>query len=237
MIFPTWGELISGFCTQRDSVHYEDFAARRYNYAPSLDEDVCRLIFLKDVAADHQNKTLRRKGRFLWCKNLSYEGINAEGYREISFSVDTGRKRFRVSELNMLCLPSTLCVPNNRYFRSKSGLMHPFSSVFAYNKTLKIMSYSAGTDRESFAKKVTEDAPYKPGTLVIPRQGYFHPEIDPNNFSVKIDEAAEHPCGIILGPSLRMKNAYMGKEFYRVRFGDTTYEKVHPVQMEIVNEI
>ena len=52
----------------------------------------------------------------------------------------------------------------------------------------------------------------------------------------EISSSQEHPCGIILGPS-RNDNEYVSREFYRVRFGGTTYEKVHPVQMEIINEV
>ena len=47
---------------------------------------------------------------------------------------------------------------------------------------------------------------------------------------------ATHPYGIILAPSFNNTD-YSGREFYRVRFGGTTYEKVHPVQMEIINEV
>ena len=46
----------------------------------------------------------------------------------------------------------------------------------------------------------------------------------------------QHPCGIVLGRSFD-RDDYMGREFYRVRFGDTTYERVHPVEMEIINEV
>ena len=34
-----------------------------------------------------------------------------------------------------------------------------------------------------------------------------------------------------------MNEEFIGREFYRVRFGDTTYERVHPVQLEIINEV
>ena len=46
----------------------------------------------------------------------------------------------------------------------------------------------------------------------------------------------QHPCGIILGKEI-IDDKFIGKEFYRVRFGNTTYEKVHPIQMEILNEV
>jgi hypothetical protein len=234
--FPTWGELMNGFCIHRQSVYYEDFANRRYNYAPTLDNEACRLIFLKDVLKNDDNRTLQRQGRFIWCKELQYEGRNSHGYRQLSFSVDHGKKRFLTSERNTLCLPSTLCVSNNRYFKSKSKLFHPFSSVFAYEKTIKMMADATHLTQNDFKAEVLHDSPYKPGTLIIPRRGYFHPEVDPNNINVEIKEDEAHPCGIILGPQL-IENKYVAKEFYRVRFGATTYERVHPVQMEIINEI
>ena len=91
--------------------------------------------------------------------------------------------------------------------------------------------------REEFDELIKSDNPYKPGTLVAPRLGYFHPQ------SKNIAEAKnkfilndEHPCGIILGPC-HENTDYSGREFYRVRFGDTTYERVHPVEMEIINEV
>jgi len=129
MSYPTWGQLIDGFCSvKKDNPYYEDFACRRYNYASSDDRNSCRLIFLKDVLCDEGNKTLRRKGRFIWCKNLKYEGRNTDGVRSISFTVDKGQKRFCVGENNILSLPSNFCVANNRFFRQKEKTFFPFSS-------------------------------------------------------------------------------------------------------------
>jgi hypothetical protein len=87
-------------------------------------------------------------------------------------------------------------------------------------------------EREELDRVISEDNPFSPGTLVAPRLGYFFPER-----SVRKPESldSEHPFGIVLGPSLLPD--HIGKEFYRVRFGSTTYERVHPVQMEIVNEV
>ena len=59
-------------------------------------------------------------------------------------------------------------------------------------------------------------------------------DINFENKSIFYDKA--HPCGIVLGRSLPV-DSFAGKEFYRVRFGDTTYERIHPVQMEIINEV
>jgi hypothetical protein len=88
------------------------------------------------------------------------------------------------------------------------------------------------TDLLSIIKK---ESPFSPGTLVSPREGYFYPQLSGRAHKEDFLERP-HPCGIILGPSL-VENPYVDKEFYRVRFGDTTYERVHPVQMEIINEI
>ena len=88
---------------------------------------------------------------------------------------------------------------------------------------------------ESFSAKIQADNPFRPGTLVRPRLGYFHPEVDLKEQGSKFNYNNPHPVGIILGAAL-MEN-YLGREFYRVRFGSTTYERVHPIQMEIINEV
>ncbi len=237
MNFPTWGDLIRDFCSAKTSPsYYEEFATRRYNYAASNDRYSCRLIFLKDVLKDKDNKTLRRQGRFIWCRQLKYEGRNDEGVRSVSFTVDKGQKRFHVGENNILCLPSNICVHNNRFFKSKKKTFLPFSTVFSYDSSLNMMIKNANGDKAKLLASIEEDSPYRPGTLVSPRRGYFFPDIDPKKLERDISAEQSHPCGIILGPSLE-ENKYVGKEFYRVKFGNTTYEKIHPVQMEIVNEI
>ena len=238
MEIPTWGQLLDNFCSVRETnPHYEEFATRRYNFAACDDTQRCRLVFLKGVLQEPENKTLVRKGRFIWCKHLKYEGVGLDGLRRISFTVDSGRKRFCISENNILCIPSKLCVANNRYFRSRSKTFLPFSSVFSYEKTLRMMSKYSPHDEKLFADIVQGESPYKPGTLVSPRLGYFSPEVDPEKILNKeILRHKAHPCGLILGRS-RSDNTYIKKEFYRVRFGDTTYERVHPTQMEILNEV
>jgi len=92
------------------------------------------------------------------------------------------------------------------------------------------MSKASGISREDMLSRIQEDTPFGPGTLVAPRLGYFYPESPAPE-----RRGHHHPCGIILGPAL--DNHFGGRELYRVRFGDTTYEKVHPVQMEIINEV
>jgi hypothetical protein len=239
---PTWAELFDNYCAN-ERIHtslgsrlnpfYEQFANRRYNPSPIIDKDRCRLVFLKDVMENKTNKTLRRSGRFIWCKELSYEGKDNKGFRQVSFSIHGGTKRFTVSENNVLCVPSKVYVHNNRYFKTKLSTFKPFSSVFGYERTLAMMSKNGKYNKDEFLEILERDNPYKPGALVIPRLGYFHPEVDEG--AVIHSKEMEHPCGIILGQSFM--DDYYGREFYRVRFGSTTYEKVHPVQMEIINEI
>ena len=237
MTFSTWGDLIRDFCSiKNSSSFYEEFSTRRYNYAPSNDRFSCRLIFLKDVLKNKQNKTLRRHGRFIWCRGLRYEGRNEDGVRSISFTDDKGQKRFCVGENNILCLPSNICVQNNRYFKAKKKTFLPFSTVFSYKNTLSMMIKNGDCNESELLTMLEADSPYRPGTLVAPRHGYFFPDIDPKKLDKEISSEQPHPCGIILGPSM-VENKYVDKEFYRVRFGNTTYERVHPVQMEIVNEI
>ena len=237
MVSPTWGELVAQFCSvHANNPHYEDFATRRYNFAASDDKYSCRLIFLKDVLQDKSNKTLCRHGRFVWCRNLRYEGRTESGLRSVSFTVDKGNKRFNIAENNILCLPSSICVSNNRYFKSKQKTFLPFSSVFSYAKSFNLMVKNSDKNRDSFLDEITKDNPYKPGTLVVPRLGYFQPQINPEKLISSLS-LSQHPCGIILGRSAAGSDAYVTREFYRVRFGDTTYERVHPVQMEIINEV
>tara|TARA_B100000424_G_scaffold248583_1_gene221831 strand:- start:283 stop:984 length:702 start_codon:yes stop_codon:yes gene_type:complete len=233
VIFPTWQDLEENYCSKKTSVlYYEDFACRRYNCSPIRDHEQVRLVFLKDVLKSEGYQTLRRRGRFIWCKNLRYEGRQEEQHRMFSFTVDNGQKRFKVSEQNVLCIPSKAYVHNNRYFRSNLKTFAPFSSVFKYEKSLQMMSKNTYLSKEAFLQEITKDNPFKSGTLVLPRVGYFFPDRSLNKKQSLTDP---HPCGIILGPSFA--DPYLGREFYRVRFGETTYERVHPVQMEIINEV
>ena len=237
MFFPTWGDLVNSFCSIREpNPYFEEFANRRYNFAASTDKWSCRLIFLKDVLKQKENKTLRRNGRFIWCRNLKYEGRNTDGVRSISFTVDKGSKRFYVGENNILCLPSGICVGNNRYFKPKQKTFLPFSSVFSYKPSFNMMLKNSEYDEADFRNLIQKDSPYCPGSLVSPRLGYFQPSIEPEKMLKQIGEHKQHPFGIILG-RYKEENDYVSREFYRVRFGDTTYERVHPVQMEVINEV
>ncbi len=244
MKFPTVGELLDSYCTIEknyssgnplvtENSYYEQFSTRRYNYSPSPDRDKVRLVFLKSVLNDPINKTLIRNGRFIWCKNLSYNGRDKNGLRTISFTVDNGNKKFVVNEGECLCIPSKTYINNNKLFRTKDRTFIAFSSVFSYDKAIRMMAKSAGKSVE-YIENITElHNPYRPGALVVPKMGYFYPLIP---LGSKSERASDHPCGIVLGKSF-LKDMTPNKEFYRIRYGDITYEKVHPIQLEIVNEV
>lgn len=289
MRYSTWLDLVHNHCTRPallsgdGNLLYEALSNRRYNYAPSKDINSLRLLFLNPVLDEKRNRTLVRQGRFIWCKNLQYEGLSSSDLRQVSFTIDRGKKRFTVTENNLLCLPAKIFVNNSRYLREKHRLFHGFSSVFNYENSIQMMLRGpsrATYDYEDLVNIITSDNPYRPGTLVAPREGYFYPS--PSSLSSSLEEAfrrfisevpltpdehrrcrdtifsnrqphrpaewsaferfvewshadapSQHPCGIILGPSFE-NNKNTGREFYRVRFGETTYEKVHPVEMEII---
>jgi len=250
----TWGDLLKYHCASKwltdgllphhvRNPCYETISTRRYNYSTSSDVLSCRLVFLNGVLDKPENKTLVRNGRFIWCRHLKYEGVDeSTGLRNISFRVDKGKKRFYVSENEVLCLPSKTFINNNHFFRHKETIFRAFSTVFGYKNTLNMMFKNSdlGLTRDEFLEKIKKDGPYRPGTLVAPRKGYFYPTsvaMD-QSWSRKYPEdlSAEHPYGIIIGSSPDNSD-YSGREFYRVRFGGTTYERIHPIEMEIINEV
>ena len=47
---------------------------------------------------------------------------------------------------------------------------------------------------------------------------------------------ATHPVGVILGRA-RNVSPHSGRELYRVSFAETIYEDVHPIQLEVINEV
>ena len=108
--------------------------------------------------------------------------------------------------------------------------------MFGYKNTMNMMLKGSGLERGDFVKRVSEDNPHKPGTLVAARRGYFHPTTSAAGLPPSEEWDEEYPYGIIIGPSLD-NNDYSGREFYRVRFGGTIYERVHPIQLEIINEV
>lgn len=248
MKLPTWDELAKSHC-QREwmktdgndlvrNPHFEELASRRYNFSAISDSEACRLVFLRPVLEDPVNKTLVRKGRFIWCRNFRYEGVGPDGFRRISFTIDKGNKRFFVSERNVLCVPSRNFINNNRYFALREKTFKAFSSVFAYKNTLSLMADDRGLDLSVFRQRIAKDSPFSPGVLVAPRLGYFYPQKSENvpgwaNNSDLPSDDSEHPYGIILGESFN-NDDYYGKEFYRVKFSHMTYESLHPVQLEII---
>ena len=243
MNLPTWEDLIDFHCHRshvkvdgvlRWNKKYEPFSQRRYNFSTRSDNKVFRLL-INSVLESDKNKTLVRDGRFIWCKDLEYEGIGTSGLREISFSIDNGKKRFRITENNILCLPSKSFVNNNKYFKTKEEIFKGFSSVLGYRKTLLAMAKAANTTVDELTDRIVSDSPYRPGTLVAPRLGYFYPMTAQPHIE-KPPLLETHPYGIVVGRSFRNNEEY-GREFYRVRFGSVTYENIHPVQMEIINEV
>lgn len=251
MNLPTWDDLLKGHCHRErykvggkdvPNPRFEELASRRYNFSAISDSDACRLVFLKPVLEDPSNKTLVRKGRFIWCRNFRYEGVGSDKFRRISFTIDKGSKRFFVSERNVLCVPSKNFINNNRYFAPREKTFRAFSSVFAYKNALSLMAKGSGCKVCELVEQLQTDNPFKPGTLVAPRLGYFYPQKSENtpgwvyNASDLPPDNSEHPCGIILGKSFS-NDDYYGREFYRVKFSHMTYESLHPVQLEILNEV
>ena len=242
MEHPTSEDLRSYHCSQRtvsvgDGTHgrmanpyYEYLSGRRYNYSVHDDVDSCRLVFLRPVLENPAHRTLVRGGRFIWCKNLSYEGLGTDGMRHLSFTVDSGQKRFTVSESNILCLPSQTFISNNKYFKMREKTFVGFSSVFAYPKSLDLITGGNNIDEVQLQRQIAEANPYKPGVLVRPRLGYFYPS---HRSTPSLAHA--HPYGLILGPS-SSNDECVGRHYYRVRFGSTTYERVPPIEMEIVQK-
>ena len=243
MSLPSWTELVEQYCAVRNILNsderyvhnpfYEKMSARRYNYSATPDIDQFRFVFLQGVLSNATNATLVRNGRFVWCKDLIYEGRGEDSLRYLSFTVDKGTKRFSVAENNILCVPSSTYVNNNRYFRTKDKTFAPFASPFGYINVIESLSRNHQLSAGEVRALLDKDKPFQSGCLVSPRQGYFYPNINdaqPPNLS------EPHPYGLVLGPSFH-NNMETGRDFYRVRFGGTTYERIHPIQLELINEV
>ena len=291
----TWYDLADHFCAREKSLldrgknkYFERLAARRYNYANKNITGAVRLVFLKEVAADKTNKTLVRNGRFVWCKNLTYEGVNDDGYRMISFTIADGNKRFYVSERHVLAIPHNIYINNNSFFMKYNKVFASFSSVFSYREAAKTMKRNDDghwEDLDDFMDYLRCDTPFPPGTLVRARKGMFFPRLSKlqetmavlterfceekglmkhstrlneylagrvhsytstdkelleifyqfNDWCEKSPEA-DHPVGVVIGPA-RGISPHSGKELYRVSFAETIYEEVHPIQLEVINEV
>ena len=291
----TWYDLADHFCARENSLldggknkYFERLAARRYNYATRDVVGAVRLVFLKDVAKDKTNKTLVRNGRFIWCKNLKYEGRNDAGYRMVSFTINKGNKRFCVSEQHVLAIPNNIYIHNNSFFRKYDKIFVSFSSVFDYREAARIMKRQDDGDWEDvddFLDYLRCETPFRPGTLVKARRGMFFPNLKklqstmkeltnefcisqgllkhssrlndylagrPHSYMSDDKELmkvvcqfndwcqdkpqAVHPVGVVLGRA-RNVSPHSGRELYRVSFANTIYEDVHPIQMEVLNEV
>jgi hypothetical protein len=289
----TWYDLADHFCARERSLldgginsHFEHLAARRYNYASGQKQGSVRAVFLKSAGADPANKTLLRSGRFIWCKQLKYEGKDSQGYRQVSFQIANGKKRFYVSERCMIVIPNNIYINNNSFFRKYNRVFSSFSSVFDYRDAIKIMRRNDTRFWESpdeYGEFLAAESPFVAGTLVRPRKGLFFPKLD--TFQQKIAElstsycdenfinhryqelvtylsgrdyitlnpelqelfdgfqtwcqnepAAQHPVGIVLGRA-RNISPHSGRELYRVSFAETIYEEIHPIQLEVINEV
>ena len=197
----TWYSIADSFCARQVSLlaggpnpYYEHFADRRYNYATSSVPTGVRLVFRDGVKENPTNKTLARKGRFLWCKNMRYEGIGDDKYRHISFTIASGQKRFNVTERDFLSIASNVYVNNNSYFKKYNKVFTSFSTVFAYRDALKMMKRNDGYrgDVDEFADKLSADSPFQPGVLVYPRKGYLFPRL--SKLSSTLDGLVEDYC-------------------------------------------
>ena len=291
----TWYDLADHFCAREkslldggDNEYFERLAARRYNYATKNIPGSLRLVFLKEGAKNKTNKTLSRDGRFIWVKNLKYEGRDKEGYRNVSFTINKGNKRFVVSERHILAIPHNIYINNNSFFKKYNRIFASFSSVFNCREAAKLMKRNDDNhwnDLDDFMEFLRSESPFQPGALVRPRKGLFFPRLnklqekmsdlslefcqsegltkfsgrlnqylagrsyshttaDPelldvfhrfNKWSDEKPEAA-HPVGVILGPT-RNVSPYSGRELYRVTFAETIYEDIHPIQLEVINEV
>ena len=259
MIDTTWYELADLFCArERSLLHseennpfFERLAARRYNYATKIVNGGVRLVFLKSAAPTKTNKTLCRNGRFIWCKNLKYEGKEEDGYRTFSFTLSQGNKRFHVSERDVLALPHNLYINNNSFFRKYDKIFSSFASVFKYRDSVKIMrrnDHSFVGDTEDYLRYLDDQSPYKPGTLVRARKGLFFPKLEAlrGKMETLVDEyCQDNKCfnhrenlsqflsGRHISKQMEAKTLPVFKSFYE--WSKTVPSAVHPVGVIVGN--
>jgi hypothetical protein len=176
-----FGDRVKCYSDGMVNESWEEISHRRYNYSSSDDVHAVRLLFPKIILEEHPHyKTLVRKGRAIWCYGLKYEGVSAKGYRQVSFHLKGGQKRFLVEERYALCVPSKASVIP-RPWRSNSEVFKPFGALFAYESALQLMythTTAAIPSYNEFIEQVKADCPFKPGVLVRPRLGYFYPRLD-----------------------------------------------------------
>ena len=158
--------------------YFEEISRRRYNYSPANDQSRVRLLFPKQVLSRHpQYKTLVRNGRAIWCFDLKYEGVSSSGYRQFSFNLKGGKKRFTVEERDALCIP-VHCSVIPQPWRPNHRSLAPFGTVFGYEQAVRIM-YQNREDLSltlsAFEQIILGASPYQPGALVRPRLPYYYP--------------------------------------------------------------
>ena len=170
-----WGR---GVLPSIPNEHFEELSRRRYNYSPATDRKRVRLVFPKQILSRHPHyKTLVRKGRALWCFDLKYAGVSPAGYRQFSFHLKGGKKRFTVEERDALCIPvhcSVIPVP----WRPDHKVFTPFGTVFGYEQALQLMFRNRddlGLSYNDFLALLDAASPFKPGALVRPRLRYYYP--------------------------------------------------------------
>lgn len=234
----TWANLRKYYACHDslDNPFYEPFTRRRYNPIRSDDSGRIRLVFLNRTIDKYPDyRTLVRKGRPVWCENLSFEGTK-EGQRFFGFSLKGGKKRFTVSDSYCFLLPSRLYVfpswPSK--LGSSKSICSRLGTVFGYPPAIKMMYNRIENSTETldeFSQRINSLSPYKPGTLVSPRLGLFRPMH--NDFG---GQDKEFPYGLIIRREQSKYQELYGRELFTVSFGQYMVENVHPIEMEIIND-
>ena len=237
--FPkTWASLRKYYACHEspDNPFFEPFTRRRYNPIRSDDSNRVRLVFLnRTLEVYPEYKTLVRKGRPVWCENLSFEGAR-NGHRFFGFNLKGGKKRFIVSDSCCFLLPSRLYVYPSWPSRlgSAKSVCSRLGTIFGCPPALKMMYNNLENSAETledFLARVDSLAPFKPGTLVSPRLGLFRPMH--NDFD---DQDKQFPYGLIISREKSKYQELYGRELFTVSFGHYMVENVHPIEMEVIND-
>lgn len=236
----TWANLRRYYSCYREArdgenPFYEPFTHRRYNPSRIDDTKRVRLVFLDCLLEEYpQYKTLPRKGRPIWCENLSYEGV-VGNRRYFGFNIKGGKKRFIVPDCYCFLLPARVYVyPNFPTRLNSRGICSRIGSVFAYPPVLKMMYRNRPQEDENydeFTSRLSLDSPIRPGALVRPRIGLYRPI-----WNKEGDPPMEdfHPYGLVI---CREKGKYYelyGRELFTVAFGEDMVSNIHPIEMEVV---
>ena len=164
-----------------DNENYDVVSRRRYNYSPATEENKLRLVFPKNILKRYPTyKTLVREGRAIWCYNIKYEGVGTSQYRQFSFNLKGGKKRFVVEERDALCIPAH-CSVIPAPWRPDHKVFTPFGTLFGYDQAMRLMFRSRSNlslSYEDFVAEIDALSPFKPGALVRPRTPYYYPRLD-----------------------------------------------------------